>query len=150
VTDIIKGFLVIITAGALASCGIGGGSKPTTLQPENWYKVREKPPTYFPKGVSKNHPTEQSDGMWVTTGDAAGTLYFIPNRGVGTTTLVAEALTQVTPQQRKLQNRSEDSSLSPGIVKDAIGGTAVAITSVAAEVTRRAGSIGWNRKKNRD
>jgi hypothetical protein len=62
--------------------------------------------------------------MWVETGDAAGTRYFIPNRGVDSRTHVAEALTQMTAERRKAQNRNLDPSRASDEVRGAIGATA--------------------------
>jgi hypothetical protein len=50
--------------------------------------------------------------------------------------LVAEALTQVTPERRKIQNQSDD--VSGDSVRGAIGSVATGIFSVALEVDRSA------------
>lgn len=44
----------------------------------HWVKVSSRPPTYFPRGVSADRPTDCQSGDWVETGDAVGTKYFIP------------------------------------------------------------------------
>lgn len=99
------------------------GSTPVTLQPAHWYKARSNPPTYFPKGVPADHPTDFDEGSWVMTGDAVGTRYFIPVRGVDSRALTAEALTTMTPERRKelLRGGSSGVNLAEGIGKTANG-----------------------------
>ena len=43
-----------------------------------WVKVSSQPPTFYPRGVSRDCPTDYQSGEWVETGDAAGSRYFIP------------------------------------------------------------------------
>ena len=45
-----------------------------------WYQVSQSPPTYFPRGLSKNAPTTAYHGFWVNGGDAS--LWFVPKNGV--------------------------------------------------------------------
>jgi hypothetical protein len=137
----ILGFL--IATAALNSCGTGPNEKPapkpTTVNHQHWHRVKASPPTYFPKGVASDHPTgNQSDGMWVETGDAAGTRYFIPNRGVDSRLLVAEALTQVTPEQKKKQNRDEEPGAIGYGARGAIGSAATGLGALLFEVDRAA------------
>lgn len=66
----------------LGSCQ---SSSPPPPQPVNraqasqhWVKASSKPPTFFPRGVSPDSPTDHHSGEWVMAGDQAGTGYFIP------------------------------------------------------------------------
>jgi len=135
----------------LASCGASQkpSQKPLAFQPENWQKVKDKPPVFYPKGVSKDHATSHRDGMWVTTGDPAGTSYFIPNRGVDSSKLVAEALTQVTPEGLKIQNQDDDPGISGDRVRDALGSVATGIFAVAVEADRAASSARYRHGEGR-
>ena len=102
---VIKWLGLMLAGAILSSCGTGSSgtlsSRPVALQSSHWFKAKNQPPTYFPKGVPVDHPTTFKDGMWVTTGDAAGTRYFIPVRGVNTKALIAEAQSAMTPEKRK-------------------------------------------------
>lgn len=106
---------LLFAAMAFASCGTGspGKSGPVALQPSHWSKVKDSPPTYYPKGVSADCPTAVSDGMWVMTGDAAGTRYFIPARGVDTKGLTEEALAARTPEESKRIKKAGSNSINP-------------------------------------
>jgi len=102
---IISGLGLLFAAGPLTSCGTSRSTKPVSrpvsLQSSHWFKAKNDPPTYFPKGVPADHPTTYKDGSWVMTGDAAGTRYFIPVRGVDTQALTAEAMSTRTLAERK-------------------------------------------------
>lgn len=99
-----------LAACLLASCADGPKDQPAPkvsgLNPDHWQRVKSEPPTYYPKGVPADHPTDQGDGYWVLTGDEAGTRYFVPARDKNARELLAEAMTAVTPEQRKAMNRS--------------------------------------------
>ena len=79
---------------------------------KNWVKVSSQPPTYCPRGVAADHPTDHCSGEWVYTDDENGTRYFIPLRGLGDRreALVHDALSarserklaQVDAEDRKL------------------------------------------------
>jgi hypothetical protein len=69
----------------------------------HWVKVSSQPPTYYPRGVAADHPTDHWSGEWVDTGDDHGTRYFIPFRelgGIDRQRLVNEALS--ARSERKL------------------------------------------------
>ena len=79
---------------------------PAALHSGNWVRVQKRPPTYFPKGLPANSPTQPWDGSWVETGDRAGSRFFIPAHGIGELTptqLTAEAQAMVQPSRRKAQ-----------------------------------------------
>jgi hypothetical protein len=88
--------------------------------------------------------------MLVTTGDAAGTTYFIPNRGVDSNKLVAEALTQVTPERQKIQNQDDDPGISGDSVRGAIGSVATGIVAVAIEADRAASRARYRQDEGRN
>ena len=52
------------------------------LAQTHWVQVSSRPPTYYPRGVAANCPTDHQSGEWVYTDDARGTRYFIPLHGV--------------------------------------------------------------------
>jgi len=62
---------------------------------QHWVKVSSHPPTFYPRGVAADCPTDCQSGEWIHTGDKQDTRYFIPVRGCGGVprqTLVNEAL----------------------------------------------------------
>lgn len=130
---------LIFAACTLVSCGTGSPTKPVSspvaLQSSHWFKAKSDPPTYFPKGVPADHPTTYKDGSWVMTGDAAGTRYFIPLRGVDSRTLTAEAMSTMTPERCKDLERggSPDVNLAEGI-----GNAATGLGYLLLEVDERA------------
>ena len=76
---------------------------PSALETGHWTKVRTNPPTYFPKGVPADHPTDYHNGYWVRPGGAHGNQFFIPNRGHGKLSekqLIAEAWAAAAPSER--------------------------------------------------
>jgi hypothetical protein len=128
---------LLFAALAVASCGTGSSGKPgsVALQPAHWSKVKNNPPTYYPKGVSADHPTTVSDGMWVMTGDSAGTRYFIPARGVDTQGLTDEALAARTPEERKRIEKAGAREINPAGM---FGAAATGIGYTLLEVDRHA------------
>ena len=126
-SKMIGGLGFLLAAGSLVSCGTAStgkaNSSPVSLHSSHWYKAKSNPPTYFPKGVPTDHPTTVSDGSWVMTGDAAGTRYFIPARGVDSTALTAEAMTAMTSERRKdlMKGGTPDVNLAEGIGSAARG-----------------------------
>ena len=50
---------------------------------QHWVKVSSRPPTYYPRGVAADCPTDCQSGEWVDTEDAWGTRFFIPLHGLG-------------------------------------------------------------------
>ena len=135
--DILNCLGLLLAVGTLASCGTGSPGKPVSspvvLQPAHWWKARNNPPTYFPKGVPADHPTTASDGMWVMTGDPVGTRYFIPVRGVNTEALTAEALTTRTPEQLRKIEKGENVDLNPA---EMLGKAATGLGYALLEVDR--------------
>lgn len=130
----------------MASCATDSPGKPgsVALQPAHWSKVRSNPPTYFPKGVSADHPTTASDGMWVKTGDAAGTQYFIPARGVDTKGLIAEAMAARTPEERKKVEKAGGPEID---ASGMFGAATTGIGAVLVEADRHAAGYAHERGK---
>jgi hypothetical protein len=48
---------------------------------QHWVKVSSRPPTFYPRGVAVNVPTDCQSGEWVDTADAQAPRYFIPLHG---------------------------------------------------------------------
>lgn len=144
VSAIISCLSPLLAAGTLASCGTGSPprsvSSPVALQSAHWFKVKNHPPTYFPKGVLADHPTTHNDGSWVMTGDPAGTRYFIPLRGVDSRALTTEAMTTMTPERSKDLERgaAHDVNFANGI-----GNAAAGLGYFFLELDDRSGSS-WN------
>lgn len=118
---------IAITMGSLGACSPvqkpKKGRLPESLNPDHWYKVKDKPPTYYPRGVKADHPTTSDEGMWVMSGDEAGTCYFIPVRGCDTRSLCAEAISTRTRNQKRHINRNDGSDTSAdGVFRSAADG----------------------------
>ena len=86
------------------------------LESGHWRKVKDKPPTYFPVGVDKDHPIGFDHGYWIETGDANGTRFFVPLRNTRwpSEELIAEAQDAMSPQAKKELKVSETHSLMIG------------------------------------
>jgi hypothetical protein len=97
-------------------------TKPSTAavrQPvtrKNWVKVSSQPPTYYPKGVAADSPTDHWSGEWIYTEDENESRYFIPLHGLEGTSrqdLIADAQsrlsekkrTRIAAEDREIRNR---------------------------------------------
>ena len=77
---------------------------PTVISKQHWVQVSSRPPTFYPRGVAADVPTDWHSGEWVVTGDEQGSRFFIPFQGIGATrrqVLLDEALAAVS--EKKLQ-----------------------------------------------
>jgi hypothetical protein len=71
---------------------------------QHWVKVSSRPPTFYPRGVAADYPTDFRSGEWVYTGDAQGTRFFIPLRGIvgiPRKTLIDEALSARSEEKKR-------------------------------------------------
>lgn len=104
-------FLLNQCAPKLASTG-PASSAPRHVD-AHWRKVSSRPPTFYPRGVSEDCPTDWSSGDWVHTYDALGSRYFIPLRvpgGVSRSDLVKEALSlrmKAKPRDIELDDKDD-------------------------------------------
>ena len=101
----------------------------------NWYLAKNDPPVYFPKGVPADCPTGHHDGVWITTGDARNTRFFIPAQHDKANALAAEALAGVNPDYARKRDRemNEPEKLD---LKKLISGSAQALGMGILEVDR--------------
>jgi hypothetical protein len=79
----------------LVSCASPSKNQPAPIVSQHWVNVSSHPPTFYPRGVAPDCPTDSRSGEWVYTGDAKGTRFFIPLRGIvgiPRQTLVQEAM----------------------------------------------------------
>lgn len=94
----------------MSQCAPTEGVHPQTVcavtpSSQHWTKVSARPPTFYPRGVGSDIPTDFKSGEWVSTGDAQDTHYFIPAHdcgGIPRQTLVNEAL---AARSGKMQRR---------------------------------------------
>ena len=124
---------------------------PKTVTRSHWVKISSHPPTFYPRGVAADSPTDHWTGEWVFTGDALGSRYFIPFRGLGKMdrpSLIHEAfsarsdkkLQQIAAEDRELRNKHLKHSLIllPLNAMGAIGGGSIdesQLEDFAGEVT---------------
>ena len=74
--------------------------------------VASKPPTYYPRGVPADAPTNWGDGEWFRICDTAGTRYFIPFKtpaGTNRERLVSEVCSLRTDDYQR-QTAAEDAA----------------------------------------
>jgi hypothetical protein len=116
---LLPGLACLVLALAGVSCQTAtppAADVPKTVTRSHWVKVSSQPPTYYPRGVAADSPTDHWTGEWVFTGDELGTRYFIPfgNRGkVDRQSLVHEAfsarsdkkLEQIAAEDREIRNK---------------------------------------------
>lgn len=114
---LLAGVACLVFALAGVSCRTNGvpppAVLPATVTRSQWVKVSSRPPTYYPRGVAADCPTDHWSGEWVFTGDDLGTRYFIPFHGLGGAdrqSLVHQAL--AARSERKLaQTAKEDDEI---------------------------------------
>lgn len=86
-----------------------------TVLSRHWVKVSSHPPTFYPRGVAADCPTDCQSGEWVHTGDAQDTRYFIPLRGLTKERrmgLRGEALAARTPTKMRQIARDDAAQVS--------------------------------------
>lgn len=103
------------------------------VAPGHWVKVSSSPPTYYPRGLAADVPTDHRSGEWVSTGDDLGTRFFIPFKGISGGErhgLLQEALAYRTEEKRS--RIAEEDRIKSGAVVTTAALTPVAITAAAA------------------
>jgi hypothetical protein len=106
----------------LCSCSVTTISKridrTATKSPSpEWVKVHAKPPTWFPRGVPADCPTDSENGEWVITENSQNTQYFIPLRGLTKerrNKLLHEALADRSPNKKNRIAREDASQIAKG------------------------------------
>jgi hypothetical protein len=91
-------------------------------------KVSAQPPTYYPRGVAADCPTDHWSGDWVDTGDEQGTRYFIPFRSLGGTNrqmLLNDALARRSERKLAAIEAEDDEILARNIRNAALFGPPV-------------------------
>ena len=71
---------------------------------EEWTKVHNNPPTWYPRGVSPDIETDHASGDWIYTEDAQGTRFFLPRHGIQSDRrkkLLADALAARSPEKKE-------------------------------------------------
>jgi hypothetical protein len=97
----------------------------------HWVKVSSHPPTFYPRGVPTDCPTDYQSGDWIYTEDASDTRFFIPLKGIAPAkrqALVQEA--QALRSEKKRNLIENDGKLNATMV--GAGVTAVALAPVVA------------------
>lgn len=107
---------------------------------ENWYLVSREPPTFYPKGLPEDAPTEGGHGEWVEARNRT-VRWFVPYGGVGELSieqLRKEAFDwqrQVHKiQQRRKREENPVSYAGEMLAKTAVVGTGVALLGSGALV----------------
>ena len=59
-----------------------GGAVVPPAPSQNWVKVSANPPTWYPRGVSADCPTDHHNGEWIYTENSQNARYFIPLRSL--------------------------------------------------------------------
>jgi hypothetical protein len=80
------------------------GTSAQAAPTRQWTKVSDHPPTWYPRGIPADSPTDHTSGDWIYTEDADGICFFIPRRGLEEEhrkILLAEALAARNPDKVK-------------------------------------------------
>ena len=119
------------------------GPVPSALQSGHWQLIRKKPPTYFPKGIPADHPTDFRDGSWVYAGDKQSSRFFIPAHGtkVPQLTLIAEAQQAMTPAARKELERQGKKIQAGAFTAKTVKGVTSFVGGAASAVARAGSAI---------
>lgn len=105
----LSAWLILLAALLLNQCApigtpISDAPLASSVIPEHWVQVSSHPPTFYPRGVSADCPTDYRSGEWVFTEDAKGTRFFIPFSCPGPIprqALLEEALSAQSPGKLK-------------------------------------------------
>lgn len=91
--------LVSCSSVSTQSHGSRKASQPVRVS-THWEKVRSNPPTYYPRGTSRDVPTDFHNGEWVLTHHSDGKRFFVPfkvGNDVSRQTLLQEAMAILGP-----------------------------------------------------
>ncbi|MCF7674302.1 MAG: hypothetical protein K9N23_00905 [Akkermansiaceae bacterium] len=78
------------------------GTQGAQIASNSWKKVSSNPPTWYPRGVAADHPTDHNSGEWVYTDDAEGTRFFVPLHGLPAVKRKAQAFVWPSPHSRQV------------------------------------------------
>ena len=142
-----RAFVKVIICGFVASMMSSCSSEPRKVDQSkhtvskisnSWVKVRSRPPTWYPRGVPADHPTDFSNGSWTEAEDSLGTRFFIPTHGLPVAlrkSLKAEALAARHPARAR-------EMATEGVVKDVGAGAVGVVGNVILGIARTIGRMG--------
>lgn len=76
------GILAAVSCSCSTSRGVDSSTHVAPKLSKGWVKVSSKPPTWYPRGVPADHPTDYRSGEWIYLKDNADTRFFIPLHGL--------------------------------------------------------------------
>ncbi|MDA7651994.1 hypothetical protein N8582_02245 [Akkermansiaceae bacterium] len=85
---------------------------------KGWVKVSSEPPTWYPRGVPADHPTDYRSGEWIHLKDTANTRFFIPLHGLLSEkrkALEAEAMAARHPELIRNENNKDIAQTAKGV-----------------------------------
>jgi hypothetical protein len=92
------------TAPSRPPLAVKQSSRVASAASSQWVKVRDNPPTWYPRGTPADCPIDHHSGEWLYTEDSQGTRFFIPYHGLTVDrrkALVAEALAARDPRKAR-------------------------------------------------
>lgn len=109
---------IMISSCATSHSNPTAGTQSAQTIGNSWKKVSSNPPTWYPRGIAADHPTDHSSGEWVYTDDVQGARFFIPLHGLSAAqrkALVAEALAARDPDKvREVSNQEAGRKIATG------------------------------------
>ena len=104
------GILVAVTCSCSTSREVDSSTHVAPEMGKGWVKVSSEPPTWYPRGVPADHPTDYRSGEWIYLKDRTDTRFFIPLHGLLTDkrkALEAEAMAARHPDLIKNENNKD-------------------------------------------
>jgi hypothetical protein len=112
------GILVAVTCSCSTSREVDSSTHVVPKMSKGWVKVSSEPPTWYPRGVPADHPTDYRSGEWIHLKDTANTRFFIPLHGLLTEkrkALEAEAMAARHPDLIKNENNKDIAQTAKGV-----------------------------------
>ena len=112
------GILVAVTCSCSTSREVDSSTHVVPQMSKGWVKVSSEPPTWYPRGVPADHPTDYRSGEWIHLKDTANTRFFIPLHGLLTEkrkALEAEAMAARHPELIRNENNKDIAQTAKGV-----------------------------------
>jgi len=112
------GILLAVTCSCSTSREVDSSTHVVPKMSKGWVKVSSEPPTWYPRGVPADHPTDYRSGEWIHLKDTANTRFFIPLNGLLTEkrkSLEAEAMAARHPDLIKNEKNEGIAQTAKGV-----------------------------------
>ena len=112
------GIFVAVTCSCSTSREVDSSTHVVPQMSKGWVKVSSEPPTWYPRGVPADHPTDYRSGEWIYLKDTADNRFFIPLHGLlpeKRKALQAEAMAARHPDLIKNENNKDIAQTAKGV-----------------------------------